>query len=342
MDNLPVHMRITGLTPSNEDVDSRRAAASQLATSWGKLKDINQILSKASAIAEALGGNGAPPTDLGEEVQAAIQKHASAFLYLERPLEVGVCAGMAAISIMKRQISTHGWTIQDVYSNVLWSTLGFQSPLADGKRERLRREVLELAQQQSLESANKAREREAIADPVDLVVTIAEENKVSTNFKKAALESIEALRRNAALDREELDFLWWAQLSRSRLLDRPLASIAEAMRLVASGIEAAGHLRRLPAEVHRDLVLRTVDGNPELNLTELIEEIGGGRAALIAPFSGSIALSHPRVFPLLHALSTGVAEEEGAALKRTASEWGERALLEGALARMMTRGLIKL
>ena len=337
MDNISVHMRITGLTPSNKDVDSRRAAASQLATSWGKLRDIGQILTKAAIIAEALGGDGVPAANLGEEIQVAVQKHASAFLYSERPLEVGVCAGMAAVSIMKRPTGTSGWTIADVYSNSLWSALAFQPPLADGKRESLRREVLDLAQQQSLESANQARERVPV---VDLVVTVGEEDKVTTNFRQAAQDSVEALRRNAALDREELDFLWWVQLNRSRLLDRPFASIAEATRLVASGVEAAGHLRRLPAEVHRDLVLRTVNEDPELDLAELIAEIGSDRVALITPFLTSNALSHPTVFPLLHALSTGAIEGAGAAMKRKASTWGSRALLEGALARIMGTGII--
>ena len=44
MDNIPVHLRITGLTPSNEDVDSRRARHCQSRGSWGKLKDVDAIL----------------------------------------------------------------------------------------------------------------------------------------------------------------------------------------------------------------------------------------------------------------------------------------------------------
>ncbi|MER8779425.1 GTPase-associated system all-helical protein GASH [Mesorhizobium sp. M0977] len=341
MDNISVHMRITGLTPSNEDVDSRRAAASQLATSWGKVKDVDDILRKVAAIAEALGNDGTPTADLGEEIQAAVQKSASAFLYSERPLEVGVCAGMAALSIMKQSVGTHGWTIVDVYSNALWSALAFQPALAEEKRESLRREVLEQAQQRSLESANKARERDIVADPVDLVVTIGEESKVTTNFRKAAQDSIEALRRNAALDREELDFLWWVQLNRSRLLDRPFAGIAEATRLVASGVEASKHLRRMPAEVHRDLVLRTAEADSELDLAELIAEIGENRTALVGHLSTNPALSHPTIFPLLHALSSGTTEGAGATARRKASIWGGRALLESALLRMMSTGIIK-
>lgn len=73
----------------------------------------------------------------------------------------------------------------------------------------------------------------------DLTVTIAEGAKPTTTFKKATGATIEALRRNAVLDREELDFLWWVQLNRSRLLKRPIDGMAEPLRRVASGIEAA-------------------------------------------------------------------------------------------------------
>lgn len=339
-DNIPLHLRITRLSPSNEDVDSRRKAVAHLASAWKKITNVDRIIAKAAAIASSLGGDGAPDAEFGTEVQTAVQKYASAFLYTESPLEVGVCAGMAAVGMMKSEPGTHGWTILDLYSNALWSALTFQPVLGDDKRENLRREVLERAQKRSLDSAEKARERETVAEPNDLVVTIAEGNEVTTNFEKAALGTIEALRRNATLDREEIDFLWWSQLSRSRLLNRPLAKISEATRLVASGIEASTHLRRLPAEVHRDLVLRTADEDPELDLAELLAEFGNDRALLAGGINTNNVTSHPTVFPLLNAIVSGTAECEGAKEKRRASTWGGRALLEGALSRMMSTGLL--
>jgi hypothetical protein len=339
-DNIPMHMRITGLTPSNEDVDSRRAAIAELGVAWGKIKSVSQILEKAAAIAESLGGDGVPTVELGTEIQIAVQKHASAFLYAERPLEVGVCAGMAAMSLMKSEPGSYGWTIVDVYTNALWSALAFQSVLEDQKRESLRREVFDRAQKRSLDSAEKARERGAVAEPIDLVVTIAEEDKITTNFKKAALGTIEALIRNATLDREEIDFLWWSQLNRSRLLNQPLTKIPEVTRLVASGIEASGHLRRLPAEVHRDLVLRTADEDPELDLMELLAELRDDRAVLAGAICAREVTTHSTVFPLLNAIVTNEAKCEGAKVKRRASTWGGRALLEGALSKVMTTGIL--
>jgi hypothetical protein len=339
-DNIPLHLRITGLTPSNEDVDAFRAAVASLAAGWGKIRDAENIMKKAAAIAESLGGNGTPSNEFGKEIQLAVQKHASAFLYAEQPLQVGVCAGMAAMSIMKTEPGQHGWTVVNLYTNALWLSLSFQPPLNDEKRENLRREVLDRAQRRSVESAETAREREDVADSVELIVTLAEEDKITTNFKKIATSTIDVLRRNAALDREELDFLWWSQLSRSRLLNRPLAQIANSTRFVTLGIEAATHLRRLPAEVHRDIVLRTLDPDPEIDLVEVLAQLGDDRIVLANSIEVQTVSANPTVFPLLNAIVSGRTDCIGANEKRKLSTWGARSLLESALSKMMTVGIL--
>ena len=340
-DNLSVHLRITGLAPSNEDVDSRRTASTQLANQWARVRDVSSVLDKAAAIAEALGGDGLPSTHLGEEVQRAVQKTASAFLYQERPLEVGICAAMAAVNVLRRPSGDVGWTTPVLLANALWSALAFQPPLAEEKREALRREVLDLSRQRSLDSANKARARVAVAEPVDLEISL-NDGAISSNFETAIQQPIAALRRNSALDREELDFLWWVQLNRSRLLKRPFSAISETTRLITSGIEAAEHLLRLPAQVHRDLVLRTAESDPLMDLPELLEAMGQDRELLAAPLLSNTALSHSTIFPLLRSLIGGHVSEAGAAVKRRAVTWGGRALLEASLARMVDAGVVKL
>lgn len=337
MANLAVHMRIASLDVSNEDVDTRQAAVSELVEAWGKLKTPTIIIAKAAEIAHALGGNGTPTAALGEEVQCAIQKHASAFLHAEQPLEIGICSGVAAIELLSPSPSDSGWTTPDVFAAALWSALTFQTPL-DGKREALRIEVLEVAQLRSLKSSELSRQRSPVSDFGELAITTDSEAKVTSNFKKVTNATITGLRRNAALDREELDFLWWVQLSRSRLLNRPLASINEPVRLVAAGIEAAGHLRRLPCEVHREVVLRTLDADPELDLADLIAEIGDDRDALGSRYGSGVVAQAPTVFPLLHALTTGSTSADGAKVPRKSGDWGARALLEAGLAQMCATG----
>lgn len=334
MSNLAVHMRIASLQVSNEDVNTRQAAVSELAEAWGKLKTVANIVVKASEVAHALGGDGIPVEPLGVEVERAIQKHASAFLYSERPLEVGICSGVAAIELLSAAPGISGWTTADIIAATLWSALDFQSALEEGKRALLRAAVLERARSRSSEVSESSRQRSDVSDFGELTIAIEDEAKVTSNFKKATQATITALRRNAALDREELDFLWWVQLGRSRLLNRPLTSINEPVRLVAAGIEAAGHLRRLPCEIHRDVVLRTLDADPELDLTGLIAAVGNDREALGSPYVSGIVAQAPTAFPLLHALATGSTLADGAKVVRKSSDWGSRALLEAGLARL--------
>ncbi|MEE3508531.1 GTPase-associated system all-helical protein GASH [Pseudomonas sp. 10C3] len=342
MENIAVHMRIASVSVSDDDVNSRRTAATNLATAWGKESSVSKILSKAADAAVALNGDGKPSAALGEEVQKAIQKKSASYLYEERPLDVSVCAGMAMISILGATPGTRGYSSVDFYAAALWSVLAYQPVLEADRREKLRREVLDAAIKWSTTSAEAARERADVPDPSIVNIAIGEDGLPTHNIADALAKTIEALRRNAALDREELDFLWWAQLGRSRLLNRQLSAIAEPTRIVAAGIEGARMLRRLPCEVHREIVLRTLDQNTEIDLPELLAAIGDDRELLGAAFiEGSVA-SYPAVFPFLHALATGEANGAGATVKRPVSEWGERALLEAGFAKLISHGPAKL
>ena len=344
MNRTAVHMRITGLNVSNEDVDTRKSAAAKLGQMWSRSRNRRSVVQKASEVATALGGDGIPPESLAMEVEGVIQTYASAFLHSERPLEVGICAGVAVIDLMAGDRGSSGWTAVDVLATALWSALGFQPALEDAKREDLRTEVLEVARSRTVDAGELARERKGVSDFGDFRISEGKWANVPVNFKKATGVTIRALRRNAALDREELDFLWWAQLGRSRLLDKRFSEIDESVRLIAVGIEAANHLRRLPCENHRDVALRTLDKNPEKDLNQLVSAVGCERRVLGAPYADSdgIVFGAPFVFPLLHALATGSTLGDGARIKRTAAEWGARALLEASLVKLLSTGPVEL
>lgn len=338
MNMLANHMRITGLQVSNEDVDSRKAAVTSLKTAWGKIRDVDGIIAKAADVAQALGGDGTPTAALGEEVQTAVQKKASAFLYTDRPLDVGIVAGVTASELLAGKPDLSGWLIADVWAAALWSGLGFQPSLEDEKREALRVAVLDKARARSIAGAEAARKRDRVPDFGTVALTAGAEAALGEAIETATAPTIEALRRNAALDREELDFLWWAQLHRSRLLNRPLISINESARLVTAGIEGANLLRRMPSDVHREIVLRTLDANPKLNLAELLAALGDDREILASSVGPNLPTGSSTVFPLIHAIVTEAADPPGASVKRSAEEWGSRALLEAALLRLRKTG----
>lgn len=344
MSTLANHMRITGLQVTNDEVDSRSAAIKALRISWGKITTVDNIFLKAVDVAAALGGDGVPSDVLGKEVEVAVQKKASAFLYADRPLDVGIVAGMVVTEIVSvAPGDSSGWLIADVWAAALWSALSFQQPLADEKREALRMSVLQAAYNRSRAGAEKARERITVPDFGAVTFVAGSEAEFGEVIKAAAGPTIEALRRNAALDREELDFLWWAQLRRSRLLKRPLDAIGEVARVVAAGIEGATYLRRMPCEVHREIVLRTIDINPTVTLAGVLDALKGDREILATVFAAGLPAGGATLFPLLDAIIRGEAADSSAArLDRSAEDWGARALLEAALVNMRSSGPRKL
>jgi hypothetical protein len=333
MNNVALHMRITSALVTDEDVDRRNLAVTDLATSYGEMKVVSDILSLAEDIGSALGGDGSPSEWLGEDVQDFVQKHSSSFIYSERPLEVGICSGMAAYSVISATpTSMTAFTAADILAVSLWSVLGFQCQLAEQpKREALRVQILNAAQDRVTAAAEYARKRSDVADFAPFNITAEELDKVPASFKKASSATVEALRRNAAIDREELDFLWWVLLDRSRLLKKPFSAIEEPGRVVAAGIEAAMNLRRMPCDVHHELVLRTVSTDVGLDLEELLAAIGADRSVLISRFDSARLENASLVFPTLLALHTGRVDVPGATVKRTTSEWGSRTLLEASI-----------
>lgn len=338
MKSLALHMRISTLSPTDDEVDSRREAGTALASAWSKPKGAVAAVERAQQVAAALWCD-LPPSTLAAEVETAVQVHSSSFLASDRPFEVGICAALAVSGMLDSKISVEGFSQTDVFATALWSALSFQPPLQDAKREAMRVEILEGVQVRAMEAANLSRTRSMVDDFGAFAVVDGDEAKTTTNFKRATGDTIKALRRNAALDREEIDFLWWTLVARSRVLKKPLQSIDESVRAVVSGIEAAQHLRRLPCEVHRELVLRGLDANPSLNLNGLIAALGESREKVAATFSDTgDATARPLVFPLLNAIVTGVVDADGASVERPSEEWGARALLEAGLLRLLVVG----
>lgn len=332
MSNVALHMRITATQVTDEDVDRRNAAVNDLIAIYSKMKSASDILAMAEEIAAALGGSGTPSDWLGEQIEEVVQAHSSSFIYSERPLEVGICSGLAAYGLISQPPTAKlSWTPADIMAVGLWSALSFQAPLTDPKREALRVQLLTAAQDRVTRVAEGARVRSDVPDFGALSAAAEELEKVPAAFKKATTSTIEALRSNAALDREELDFLWWAMLERSRTLNKSLMSLEEPVRVVTAGIEAAALLRKLPCDVHHELVLRSISEDEALDLASLLTAIGEYRGTLISSFSSDVLDEAPGVYPLLCALSAENSEVDGALVKRKASEWGGRALLEAAI-----------
>jgi hypothetical protein len=274
-------------------------------------------------------------------IEGAIRKESTAFVAdNDTKIEMLVCGMSGALQVLAGATSMRNGStsVADVLSYGLWSALSFQKPRSEAKLEHLRNELLQAAQDQCMQAANEGRKRVQVAEPEFKHVANKEDNTPAELDADAINQGLQPFRTaiadlaaNAAIDREEIDLLWWVLSDWSKLLHRRFSTEKGAVAAVASGLEAGRLIRRFPAEAHRHLVQRNVSAGKDLSLQELVSAIGDDRAALVPTDSEAYISECPAVFPLLSALVTGSAHDAKAKIKRTVGDWADRALLESAI-----------
>ncbi|MBV1776006.1 hypothetical protein KSF73_09805 [Burkholderiaceae bacterium DAT-1] len=343
MVNIAKHIRIFITDPSDDLVDKRTAAITKLTAALSKKGRLPEILQLASSVAAGVIDPNRLSTTLATEVEAAIKERSTAFDRDGNELEVLICLLLA----MCLRLENHeaGATLQssnESWAAAVWSALSFQPSRSEPKLEALRHELMAKAQALVLASGENSRRRLEVpdfsiegGDESDDEDESQEDDiaQFKEDFMAGTEATIEALRTNADLDREELDLLWWALGDWSGLLDMRLSTLSAPTAAVTCGIEIGRALRKLPASAHKHLALRNITEDAEpLNLPELIEAIGTQKEKLLSAFANRQWLSEfPEVFPLLHALQTGRTSADGSNQKRSLRDWGARALLETSI-----------
>lgn len=343
MVNIAKHIRIFNTDPSDDLVDKRTAAITKLAAVLGNKARLPEILQLANSVAAGVIDPNRLGTTLATEVEAAIKERSTAFDRDGNELEVLICLLLA----MCQQLENHETDATLRSSNesraaAVWSALSFQSSRSEPKLEALRDELMAKAQTLVLASGENGRRRLEVpgfsiegGDESEEGEESQEEGiaRFKEDFMAGTEATIVALRRNADLDREELDLLWWALGDWSGLLDKRLSTLSAPTATVTCGIEIGRTLRKFPASAHKHLALRNIADEAEsLNLSELVEAIGTQKEKLLSAFDNRQWLSEfPEVFPLLHALQTGKTSAAGSDQKRSLRDWGARALLETSI-----------
>jgi hypothetical protein len=335
MADVATHVRIFEATPSDDFVEKRIATVKDLAGRLVKPNTYDSLLGVANDLALAGAEGGTMPERLAVAVEGAIRDQSSSFVREGHALQMLVCGLLAIdqyLSAVKPSVKVV--SIGDVLAVGVWSALEFQPARPEPKLETLRQEVVERARALSLQTASKARERVPIPE-IKMEKPAEDMSDLSIKVKSAMGGPVEALENNAAIDREELDLLWWALSGQTDLLKGAFSAARGAAAAVASGLEGARLLRRLPADAHRNLVLRNVHEDRRLSLADLIGEIGKDRPLLSVPLRNSLITSHPAVFPLLNALLSGQCGGSGAQVPRPLGDWATRALLEAGTIRVI-------
>ncbi|WP_349976465.1 GTPase-associated system all-helical protein GASH [Pseudomonas sp. WHRI 8519] len=324
------HIRLIDPAPTDDFVSKREAAIKALRIKFLKVKTVSDLLRLGSTLSLGCFGQSDIPEDILESIASALVKESPAFDPEENPQEIKLIGILALLDAIENGGNADKWAIADVLAVAAWSTLSFIPPLEEPKLDVLRCEVIEKARNRALKTAITTRDRSPVPDVDKLVV-----DPGATELPVVLTSTIEALRRNAALDREELDLLWWVIADGSDILQKPLSAVPGQTRAIISGFEVGSMLRRLPSQAHNHLVQRNITATETLSLIEVIEILGDDRLKISHSFANAAAVTQaPHMFPVLTAIRSGKAQGIAAEMKRSLNEWALRTLLESSVLRL--------
>lgn len=339
MSLMAKYVRIFWPDPKDEDVNRRNAAVATIQAWIEGFDDPWASIRLASALADGVADGRARDEFALMVEQAIVSAGSAAFVRENHDLEIVVVALVSALDLVRREPDHTVLTPVDDFAAALWSALSFQSPIRQEPVELLRQEVLVAARARTMLNAERSRMRVEIPEIGPLILSEAQPTgmRANTAYRKATEPLVKALRENAELDREELEFLWWTIEDWSNALDGRLSDADPLIRAVVAGIDGASKLRRLPASGHRNVVLRGVPSGHSAPLSALLDALGDLRPKLATSINVDQVKQSPTVFPLFAAIASGDADSSDAAIGRDAREWGARALLEGGILQVAMR-----
>jgi hypothetical protein len=332
--DIAQHIRIFDKTPSDELVEKRTKAIGSLAKKFGKLDSVENLLQLAADLTKGVAKGGSLSEARLTEIETAIRSTSSSFVREGQDIQILACALMAVLKLLTEATATNGvWSRSDVLALGLWSGLGFQLPRTEEKLEVLRSELLNAARSLVLASTTNARKRQDVPMVTLSMPAAYEMAEVATAVQDSAASTIDALRTNAALDREEIDLLWWVLSGWSKFADKSFASMSETAAVIAAGLEVGSVVRRIPGEAHKHLILRLLKQDKAVSLQELLESLISEQAK-IAPFfdNNPLLVGREALFPLVTACVAGKAGGTSAGARSLQlSDWAARSLLESSI-----------
>ena len=319
-------VRIFEPEPDDDFVIKRDAVIKALELTFLKKNTISDLMSLGSGICQGFCDPPLMPDAIATQVEAVIKKQSASFVQDGRDLEMSVCAAAAVVqSIESRVKATDTWSAANVLAVALWSALSFLPACTEPKLEEFRTLAVAAARKRILNNSLETRTRHAVPE----FGAFGGEKTASKDFVSATTPTVDALRFNAALDREEINLLWWILGGVSEIFKRPLQSLSPEVRAVTAGVEIGALMRSLPTQSHRNLALRGIEEAAPLPLPKLLAALGEDRLVVATSFKDAPLIDGaPLVFPLLSAVCSGKGTGLGADLPRPLSEWGARALLE--------------
>lgn len=267
--------RIVNVQPTSETVDRRSAGITRLVKALDDAEDWDSILGTTAGLVGGFDQGHAADAPHVAQIITSIKAEDSTFPQdlTENALELRTAAAIALGELMARNGDKPADKIAVFVAMLIESGMGIR-PQPDGKHlarvftelTGLARKILNIAQQHRRKRVPVATKKvlafdENVAEPLPALKSLAAAVKAA--FKE--------LNQQAAIDREELDILWWLYAATSTTVETALSELLPGNAAIACGVEVAdlcllpplanadAFVRRAMKEVKRSDTKRTLD-----------------------------------------------------------------------------------
>lgn len=334
MADIPKYVRIFSPDPDDDFVSKRTTAINAIETNLRKKVNSTQLYQVANAIVRAGNNPSTCPSEITELASSALRKASSSFVTEGQDLQLNVCVLLSCLQFFEKATQTHKFTAADIsFAICLLNGLTFSNPTGDFEKfGDLRKELVELCKTLTADLLRESRIRSEI-DELPTISVPADNSFVSfANTLNSSFHAVvENLRLNAALDREELDMLWWVINGKSKIFKKALIDLSPVQAIVAGSLEMGSRLHTIPDEAFLELVCRGIDPLEEYDANSLKQHLEGFQDEIDVYASTNYRIKNCQdIFPVSSLLFEGVIGENPTQ-SRPLKEWAGRIMLEGAV-----------
>lgn len=301
--------RIVDPRPTSQTIDNRIAAARDIVTALDNASDWKLALGYATGVVSGFTRNFAQDSPVVQSLVRAIRAHESAFPQdlSENALALRACAAIGIGEILVRNGDKVPDPIAVFIASAVQSGLGVQ-PLPKGKHLQQLLNQLSDAAAKVLASGSLSRRRrltllaqrfEKLQEPTDLATAW---KSLVPPFRAAMRE----VAQQSAIDREELNILWWMFAGVSNATGQPIAKMPDGAAILCCGAELGAQCLLPPTPNLEAMVRRAYEngrkphGLTARNIESVVADWDGETPKVLVPDDEARALArdYPSLLPL--------------------------------------------
>lgn len=234
--------RLIHAAPTEEMVTRRKAIVSNIVESFDSDKDIDGVFRLVSAALTGLSPSIVADVEYGESLTKVTREHQQAFpaLLSENALDLQLTACLVVGELLTRKRSRQSWMEpQTAVAALCLSTVGLMLSAKGLHLDSVRETLVAKSRERLTSEATKMRERKAVdyGAELDEVAPPGDIASFWNELKPKLIDAFDAIARASAIDRDELEVLWWLYNNTSHIFGKSLSEMAAYDVALACSIE---------------------------------------------------------------------------------------------------------